>query len=176
MQQLGVIFISVEDFKCPWPSQTPSHRIFIIFCYVVHRFQLWFFWRWAISCCQNVCCFFPASHGTLSGEPDVSRYSVYLSIVIGVSTAWQRAEYHMFPQNQSVSRSLPVAGWEHGTLDLSHIVVWITWTGLFPVRIAIHSANAWTSLLCVYWGKIHYISFSILVVSAGFILISKLNY
>lgn len=138
--------LSLHEHVCP---RLPPTACF------VHggRFQPWFFWRRAISCCQYVCCFSPASHGTISGESHFLRSSVYLCYVIWVGTTWWTAGCCMFPQNLSVSGSFPVAGWEHGALGLSHVVGWITWTGLFDVKATIHSADVWPSVVYVCWVK-----------------------
>lgn len=159
----------LEDFKCLWTHghlrlPPTASLLYFALCFVHRgRFQPWFFWRQDVSCCQYACCFSPASHGTVSGESHFPRSSVYLCYVIWVGTAWWTAGCHMFLQNLSVSRSFPVAGCEQQQLGLSVIVGWITWTGLFDVKVTIHSANVWPSI--ILW-----ISFSDLVLRAGFIL------
>lgn len=113
----------------------PQHPCLTLLCFVHgSRFQPWFFWRQAISFCQYVCCFSPASSGTVLGEPHFPRSSVYLCCAVWVGAAWWIAGCNMFPQNLGVSRFFPVAGWEHGTLSLSH-VYWMTWTGLLDIRL-----------------------------------------
>lgn len=166
----------MEDFNCPWthghlrlpPTESPSY--FAMFCigpspdssgdepFLAARMSVVFLQL-------------PMA---LSQDSQTSPGTLYLSHVIWVGTA----ECYTLPQNMGVSRSFPVAGWEHGTLDLSHTVVWITWTRLFRVKITIHSATVWASLISVYWGKILSpdISFSILALRAGFILVSNLSY
>lgn len=130
------------------PDSLPQCLHLTLLCLVCGgRFQSQFFWRLASSCCQYICCFSPASHGTVSVESHFSRSSVYLCYVIWVGRAWWTAGCDMFPQNGSVSRSFPVAGWEHGTLDLNHVVGFITWTTIFDIKGSTQSANVWPSIM-----------------------------
>lgn len=154
----------------------PEHPCHTLLCFMHGGgFQPRFFWKQAISCCQYVCCFPPVSRGSVSGEGHFPRSSVYLCYVVWVGMTWWTAGCHMFPQNLSVSRSFPVAGWEHGVLGLSHVVGWFTWTGLFDVKVTIDFANVWPSIICICWVKNLScdFSFSDLVLRAGFILTSN---
>lgn len=161
------------------PDSLPQCFHLTLLCFVCGgRCQPQFFWWLAISYCQYICCFHPASHGTVSGESHFSMSSIYLCCVIWVGTAWWTAGCHMFPQNPSVSRSFPVAGWEHGALDLNHIVGLITWTTLFDIKVSVQSANVGPSMVYVSWVKnlSRDFSFSDLVLSASFILSSNCRY